>query len=145
MMTPNFSEMNRAIVDYINSKIPKDTMPPTSVPSRATVSLSATSLFLSLRPLTCISTKIAASLVSCPIMPIMPLSWGCFNLFYRTQIKSVTDYGAVDMAGKKLQFMGYLPVKAGDWVFTDGRFIFGNVPPRGSPATFGEDPSGKCN
>lgn len=63
-------------------------------------------------------------------------------MFYRTQIKSVTDFGVVDMAGKKLRFVGYLPVKAGDWVFTDGTFIFGNVPPRGSPATFGEDPAG---
>lgn len=63
-------------------------------------------------------------------------------MFYRTQIKAVTDFGVVDMAGKKLRFVGYLPVKAGDWVFTDGTFIFGNVPPRGSPATFGEDPAG---
>ena len=63
-------------------------------------------------------------------------------MFYRTQIKAITDFGVVDMAGKKLRFVGYLPVKAGDFVFTDGTFIFGNVPPRGSPATFGEDPPG---
>ena len=63
-------------------------------------------------------------------------------MFYRTQIHSVTDFGAVDVAGKKLRFMGYLPIKAGDWVFTDGTYIFGNVPPRGSPATFGDDPPG---
>lgn len=46
------------------------------------------------------------------------------------------------MAGKKLRFMGYLPVKAGDWVFTDGTFIFGNVPPKGSPAVISSEPSG---
>ena len=63
-------------------------------------------------------------------------------MFYRTQIKSVTTYGAVDMAGRPLSFIGYLPVKAGDWVYTDGRVIFGNVPPRGSAVTFSDEPSG---
>jgi len=63
-------------------------------------------------------------------------------MFYRTQIKSVTGSVVVDKDGKNLQFMGYLPVKAGDWVFTDGKFIFGNVPPRGSPAVFAEVQSG---
>ena len=63
-------------------------------------------------------------------------------MFYRTQIKSVTGSIVVDKDGKKLQFMGYLPVKAGDWVFTDGKFIFGNVPPRGSAVTFSDEPSG---
>lgn len=63
-------------------------------------------------------------------------------MFYRTQIKSVTGSVVVDKDGKNLQFMGYLPVKAGDWVFTDGKFIFGNVPLRGSPAVFAEVQSG---
>lgn len=63
-------------------------------------------------------------------------------MFYRTQIKSVTGSVVVDKDGKNLQFMGYLPVKASDWVFTDGKFIFGNVPPRGSPAVFAEVQSG---
>ena len=59
-------------------------------------------------------------------------------MFYKTQIKSVTDYGAVDLSGRFLRFIGHLPVKAGDSVFTDGRFIFGNAPPKGAPAVFGE-------
>lgn len=63
-------------------------------------------------------------------------------MFYRTQIKSVTTYGAIDMAGRPLSFIGYLPVKAGDWVYTDGRVIFGNVPPKGSAVTFSEVSSG---
>ena len=64
-------------------------------------------------------------------------------MFYRTQIKAVTDTAVIDMDGKPLQFIGWLPVKAGDWVFTDGRYIFGNVPPKGSPAVFADDePSG---
>lgn len=63
-------------------------------------------------------------------------------MFYRTQIKSVTSAGVVDKDGKTLTFMGYLPVKAGDWVFTDGTYIFGNVPPKGSPAPLGDEPGG---
>ena len=62
-------------------------------------------------------------------------------MFYKTRIKNVTDYGAVDVNGRPLRFIGYLPVKAGDTVFTDGRFIFGNAPPKGAPAIFNE-PSG---
>ena len=63
-------------------------------------------------------------------------------MFYTTQIRTVTSSGAVDMAGKSLIFIGYLPVKAGDWVYTDGRVIFGNVPPKGSAVTFSDEPSG---
>lgn len=63
-------------------------------------------------------------------------------MFYRTQIKSVTTYGAIDMSGKSLSFIGYLPVKAGDWVYTNGKVIFGNVPSKGSPVVFDEELSG---
>ena len=63
-------------------------------------------------------------------------------MFYRTQIKSITDSTVTDKDGKSLQFIGDLPVKPGDWVFTDGKFIFGNAPPRGSPAVIAEDPCG---
>ncbi len=62
-------------------------------------------------------------------------------MFYATQIKSVTNDGVVDIQGKSLKFIGYLRVKAGDTVFTDGKFIFGNVPPKGTPAIF-DEPSG---
>ena len=62
-------------------------------------------------------------------------------MFYRTQIKSVTRDGVIDVQGKSLKFIGYLRVKAGDNVFTDGKFIFGNVPPKGTPAIF-DEPSG---
>lgn len=59
-------------------------------------------------------------------------------MFYATTIKSVTTGGAVDVNGRSLQFIGYLPVKAGDTVFTDGKYIFGNAPPKGAPAIFDE-------
>lgn len=62
-------------------------------------------------------------------------------MFYKTRIKSVTNGGAIDVNGTPLTFIGYLPVKAGDTVFTDGKVIFGNAPPKGSPAVF-DVPSG---
>ena len=62
-------------------------------------------------------------------------------MFYKTQIKSVTSSGVIDMTGRSLRFIGYLPVKAGDTVFTDGTFVFGNAPPKGAPAIF-DEPSG---
>lgn len=62
-------------------------------------------------------------------------------MFYKTQIKSVTNDGVLDIQGKSLKFIGYLRVKPGDTVFTDGKFIFGNVPPKGTPAIF-DEPSG---
>ena len=57
-------------------------------------------------------------------------------MFYSTQIKSVGYGGAYDVTGKWLTFIGYLPVKVDDTVFTDGNIIFGNVPPRGSAMNF---------
>lgn len=62
-------------------------------------------------------------------------------MFYATKIKSVLNGAAVDVNGKRLSFIGYLPVKPGDTVFTDGNVIFGNAPPKGSPAVF-DNPSG---
>ena len=53
-------------------------------------------------------------------------------MFYSTQIKSVGYGGAYDISGKWLAFIGYLPVKVGDTVYTDGNVIFGNVAPKGS-------------
>lgn len=63
-------------------------------------------------------------------------------MFFRTQLKSVGVGGAVDMQGRRLAFIGYLPCKAGDWVFTDGSVIFGNSKPKGAPAIFNAEPSG---
>lgn len=62
-------------------------------------------------------------------------------MFYATQIQSVHTGGAVDVQGRNLIFIGYMPVKAGDTVYTDGRVIFGNAPPKGSPDIF-DDPHG---
>lgn len=62
-------------------------------------------------------------------------------MFYQTQIKSLFGGGAVDTEGKRLIFIGYLPVKEGDTVYTDGTVIFGNAPPRGMP-TIVDTPSG---
>lgn len=62
-------------------------------------------------------------------------------MFYSTTIKSIGEYGIVDTQGRYLSFIGDLPVKEGDTVYTDGRFIFGHAPPKGSPAIF-DEPSG---
>ena len=59
-------------------------------------------------------------------------------MFYKTRIKSISNGSAVDVNGRRLTFIGWLPVKAGDTVFTDGKVIFGNAPPKGSPAIFDE-------
>ena len=59
-------------------------------------------------------------------------------MFFRTQLKTVGAGGAMDMQGRRLNFIGYLPVAAGDWVYTDGNVIFGNVKPKGAPAIFAE-------
>ena len=45
------------------------------------------------------------------------------------------------MQGRRLAFIGYLPCKAGDWVYTDGSVIFGNSKPKGAPVIF-DEPSG---
>ena len=63
-------------------------------------------------------------------------------MFFRTQLKTIGAGGAIDMQGRRLSFIGYLPAKAGDWVFTDGNVIFGNSPPKGSPTPATEQPSG---
>lgn len=62
-------------------------------------------------------------------------------MFYATQIKSIDTGGVIDTQGKRLTFIGYLPVKVGDTVYTDGSVIFGNAPPKGSP-TVPDQPSG---
>lgn len=62
-------------------------------------------------------------------------------MFYTTTIKSVGQSGVIDAQGRRLNFIGYLPVKAGDTVYTDGNVIFGNAPPKGAPAIF-DEPSG---
>ena len=46
-------------------------------------------------------------------------------MFYATRIKEISDDKAVDVQGKVLSFIGYLPVEVGDTVFTDGNVIFG--------------------
>lgn len=57
-------------------------------------------------------------------------------MFYATQIKSIDTGGVIDTQGKRLTFIGYLPVKVGDTVYTDGNVIFGNAPPKGSTQIF---------
>ena len=54
-------------------------------------------------------------------------------MFYQTILKSVKDGLAVDVQGKQLRFVGYLPVQEGDSVWTDGTVIFGNAPPKSLP------------
>lgn len=55
-------------------------------------------------------------------------------MFYKTQIAKLGVGGIIDTAGKRLRFIGNLPAKEGDWVWTDGNVIFGHVPIRGTPS-----------
>ena len=52
-------------------------------------------------------------------------------MFYQTQLTAIGGSEAVDVHGKKLHFVGNLPARVGDSVWTDGKFIFGHVPIRG--------------
>lgn len=56
-------------------------------------------------------------------------------MFYQTQIAKLCAGGAIDTQGKRLRFIGNLPVGEGDRVWTDGTVIFGHVPPRNTPST----------
>ena len=47
--------------------------------------------------------------------------------FYKTQISKIGAGFAVDTFGKKLIFVGNYPCQAGDYVWTDGTVIFGNI------------------
>lgn len=53
--------------------------------------------------------------------------------YYQTKIQSTGAGYAVDVQGKRLTFIGNLPCKAGDTVWTDGKVIFGNMTRRGTP------------
>lgn len=54
-------------------------------------------------------------------------------MFYQTQLSKVYAGGAVDVHNQFLKFIGRLPVSSGDYVWTDGTFIFGHVPFREEP------------
>ena len=48
-------------------------------------------------------------------------------MFYSTKIKSLGAGGAIDVNGRWLRFIGRLPVKEGDTVYTDGNVIFARI------------------
>lgn len=50
---------------------------------------------------------------------------------YKTRIRRLYPGGAIDWSGKKLSFIGNLPVQEGDEVWTDGLCIYGNEHVRG--------------
>lgn len=55
-------------------------------------------------------------------------------MFYETTIQRICDGGgAIDSSGRKLSFMGNLPVSEGDSVWTDGNVIFGHVKTENTP------------
>jgi len=57
-------------------------------------------------------------------------------MYYQTQVKKICDGGGViDTQGQKLSFMGNLPVKIGDTIWTDGKVIFGHVTIHNTPLT----------
>lgn len=53
-------------------------------------------------------------------------------MFYATTVNEIGNGGVIDAQGKRLTFIGNLPVQVGDIVYTDGNVIFGNVSRRGS-------------
>lgn len=58
--------------------------------------------------------------------------------YYKTQIDSVRAGYAVDVSGKRLKFIGNYPCQAGDFVWTDGNVIFGNITNDSQPILFGD-------
>lgn len=58
--------------------------------------------------------------------------------FYKTKIAKLGAGYAVDTFGKRLTFVGNYPCQAGDTVWTDGKFIFGNISPKPQPVIFDE-------
>lgn len=59
-------------------------------------------------------------------------------MFYATEIAEISGEYAIDTRGATLRFIGYLPVKVGDMVFTDGTVIFGNAKVKGGYHVFDE-------
>lgn len=52
-------------------------------------------------------------------------------MFYQTQVKSIIQGGVIDVHGKTLSLIGNKFVKQGDFVWTDGKVVFGHTPIRG--------------
>lgn len=52
-------------------------------------------------------------------------------MFYQTQVKSIIQGGVIDVHGKELSLIGNKLVKKGDFVWTDGKVVFGHIPIRG--------------
>ena len=52
-------------------------------------------------------------------------------MFYQTQVKSIIQGGVIDVHGKELSLIGNKLVKQGDFIWTDGKVVFGNTPIRG--------------
>jgi hypothetical protein len=58
--------------------------------------------------------------------------------YYKTQIAKIGAGYAVDVAGKRLKFIGNYPCQAGDFVWTDGNVIFGNITNDSQPVMFSD-------
>ena len=63
-------------------------------------------------------------------------------MFYATRVEAINNGSVTDSQGKILSFIGDLPVKVGDVVYTDGKVVFGHAPKRGSVFLPDEDPTG---
>lgn len=63
-------------------------------------------------------------------------------MFYRTQIKNIGTGFVIDEKGKTLYFTGSLSCNIGDSVWTDGTFVFGHTPIRGTPLIFNQSAGG---
>ena len=62
--------------------------------------------------------------------------------FYKTQIAETGAGYAVDNFGRRLKFIGNYPCQAGDYVWTDGNVIFGNISTKPQPVIFDENNGG---
>lgn len=62
--------------------------------------------------------------------------------YYQTQITKVGSGYAVDTFGKRLKFIGNYPCQAGDFVWTDGNVIFGNISVKPQPVIVNKVDSG---
>lgn len=60
-------------------------------------------------------------------------------MFYQTQVQNVRAGSVVDVSGKILYFMGNFTCQAGDFVWTDGNFVFGHTPARSTPLIFSDN------
>lgn len=61
-------------------------------------------------------------------------------MYYQTQVKKIRAGSVVDVNGKVLYSIGNFSCKEGDFVWTDGQFVFGHTPARSTPLIIFDNP-----